>query len=178
MNNEVAKCLTCSKPILGYIKKTFLMCGCCFAFCELNCYNKFLERIYEHLNFINQDTKPFSYNNNSKHQFSTEQLFEIIFITLKYYKIFEDEESKQYKKIFHNEIKKILTNKFDSICMYCKCDINESNSITVILKQKKKTPIYDIMESKMMTHKVCNKCLNNKTNKCAICCCYHYKVAT
>ena len=71
MSDDVAKYLTCSKKILGYIKETFLMCGCCFAFCELNCYNKFLEQIYEHLNLIVQDIAPFNCN-NCKHKFSTE----------------------------------------------------------------------------------------------------------
>ena len=60
--------------------------------------------------------------------------------------------------------------------MYCKCDVNERNSITIIVKPKKQTQINDIMGSKM-THRVCNKCLNNKTNNCSICCSYHYKVA-
>jgi hypothetical protein len=61
--------------------------------------------------------------------------------------------------------------------MYCKCDVNESNSITIIVKPKKETQIYYIMKSKM-THRVCNKCLNKQTNECAICCSHHYKVAT
>lgn len=64
-DDDVAKCLNCSKKILGYIKEAFLMCGCCFAFCELKCYNKFLEQIYDNLNFINQDITPFSCNNCS-----------------------------------------------------------------------------------------------------------------
>jgi hypothetical protein len=169
------KCLDCSHNVKNCDNNIFLPCGCSFAFCNDKCFNQYLNQVISCLTIICQDVSQFC--KKCKHKFTKNDLFEILLIILNNYKIFENEKCKKNKEIFHNEIKTILTNIFDSNCMYCKCDVNESNSITITVKPKKQKELYDIMGSKIMTHRVCNKCLNNKTNKCSICCSYHYKVA-
>ena len=176
MDNKVAKCLKCSKKILGYIKDSFLICGCCFAFCELKCYENFLNEIYSHTCFLTEKEKPKFSCNNCKHNFSTEELFAIIVTIFDYYKIFEDEENNKTKEIFLNYIRGVLTNIFNLNCMYCKCSVNEGNSIKITVKPKKQKELYLIMGSRRIAHRVCNKCVNTKTNICSICSSYHCKV--
>ena len=167
------QCLECSHNIKECKNQIFLPCGCSFAFCNDTCFDRYISQVISCLTIICQDMSQFC--KKCKHKFSKTDLFEIILIIFNNYHIFKDEEKKT-NEIFLDEVRTILTNIFNFKCMYCYNSVNESNSIKITVKPKKQKELYVIMGSRRIAHRVCNKCVNTKTNICSICSSYHCKV--